>query len=147
MKIISWNTRHHKEMWQKVASLDADVALLQEACEPPAGLGARLDIDSEPWCTDGAARRRWRTSIVGLRAGLVIERVRARGLGEAVPGELGVSRLGTLAAARVKNPSASEWITLVSMYAPWETVHPSAGGDWIFADASAHRVISDISPL
>ena len=31
------------------------------------------------------------------------------------------------------------------MYARWLGPHPSAAGDWIYSDASAHRIISDLS--
>lgn len=147
MKIICWNARHLPAVWYDVAALDAHVVLLQEACEPPAALAGRMDVEAEPWRTDGQARRHWRTTVVGLLAGLRIDRIATRSNAEARPTELSVSRLGTLAAARVENPSTLEWITFVSMYAPWEKPHPSAGGSWIFADASAQRLISDVSAL
>jgi endonuclease/exonuclease/phosphatase family metal-dependent hydrolase len=50
-----------------------------------------------------------------------------------------------VAAAHVEDPDSSEKYTLISMYAPWEHPHASTGSDWIYADASAHRLISDIS--
>jgi hypothetical protein len=31
------------------------------------------------------------------------------------------------------------------MYAPWESPHASTKSSWLYADASAHRLISDIS--
>ena len=31
------------------------------------------------------------------------------------------------------------------MYAPWSSPHASTGSDWIISDASAHRVVSDLS--
>lgn len=147
LKILCWNIRHRNELWQDVAAADADIALLQEAGAPPLALVPRLDVDAEPWRTDGNRNRRWRTAVVALRAGLKIDRLPARPLGDAGPAELGVSRLGTLAAARVADPSTDERITVVSMYAPWENAHSSAGGSWIFADASAHRLASDLSAL
>jgi len=147
MKIISWNIRHRSDIWHSVAGLSADVALLQEACEPPPALVAQVDVDLEPWRTDGPATRRWRTSVVGLRPGLAIERIPTRSLPDAGAEELPVSRVGTLSAARVVNPSTSESLTLVSMYSVWESPHKATGGSWIFADASAHRLISDISGL
>jgi endonuclease/exonuclease/phosphatase family metal-dependent hydrolase len=147
LRILCWNTRHRNELWQDVAAADADVALIQEACAPPPALLARLDVDADSWRTEGSASRRWRTAVVGVRAGLTIDRIPARPLADAGPAELGVSRLGTLAAARVADPLTGEWITLVSMYAPWESAHSAAGGSWIFADASAHRLASDLSAL
>jgi hypothetical protein len=35
MKLISWNIAHRKEAWHRLLDTDADVALLQEAVEPP----------------------------------------------------------------------------------------------------------------
>jgi exonuclease III len=52
-----------------------------------------------------------------------------------------VSRRGTLAAADVV--FAGERITLVSMYAGWEGGRPGP----IYADASAHRLLSDLSGI
>jgi endonuclease/exonuclease/phosphatase family metal-dependent hydrolase len=57
-----------------------------------------------------------------------------------------VSRMGTLAAAVVHLPTA-EPLVVASMYATWESPHRSTGGRWIYADASVHRVISDLSAL
>ena len=31
------------------------------------------------------------------------------------------------------------------MYARWFSPHPTAEGNWIYPDASAHRIISDLS--
>ena len=33
----------------------------------------------------------------------------------------------------------------MSVYASWLTLHPSAKGSWAYADASAHRILSDLS--
>lgn len=147
MRLISWNLRHRSVSWHDVARLDADVALLQEACEPPRELAASLDVEAEPWRTEGPALRRWRTSVVGLRRGVRLSRVATRPLAEARAPDLGVSRLGSLAVARAEHPTTGELITLVSMYAAWESAHPAGGSSWIFADASAHRLVSDLSPL
>jgi hypothetical protein len=56
-----------------------------------------------------------------------------------------VSRVGTVAAADVRDPGTAETFTVISMYAPWERPHTSAANNWIYADASAHRLISDLS--
>ena len=37
MKIISWNIAHRSQCWKRLLETDADVALLQEAAEPPPG--------------------------------------------------------------------------------------------------------------
>jgi endonuclease/exonuclease/phosphatase family metal-dependent hydrolase len=64
----------------------------------------------------------------------------------AQPSELAVSRLGTLAAAIVTRPTGKDLI-VASVYAPWEQPHRITGSGWIYADGSAHRVISDLSSL
>ncbi len=84
---------------------------------------------------------------MGLQPGLSIERIRGQSLTKAGPEDLAISRLGTLSAARVKSRSSSESLTFVSMYALWENRYHDVGGDRIYADASAHRLISDISGL
>ena len=63
-----------------------------------------------------------------------------------LPGEVGVSRSGTLAVADITVRPAIEVITVVSMYGAWED--PAIpGAKWLYADASVHRVISDLSGL
>jgi hypothetical protein len=57
---------------------------------------------------------------------------------------LGVSRLGTLTAAKVLRED-QELFTIVSAYGAWES--PPDGSDLIYADASSHRLLSDLSAL
>ena len=60
--------------------------------------------------------------------------------------EIAVSGIGTITAARVTPKGSSiEPFIAVSMYARWMEPHLSAAGDWIYSDASAHRIISDLS--
>ena len=73
-----------------------------------------------------------------------MEWIEANAIAAAGPGELAVSRLGTLAAATVTAPG-SKPLVVVSMYAPWESPHAATGSGWIISDASAHRVVSDLS--
>ncbi len=44
-------------------------------------------------------------------------------------------------------PATGEVNNLASMYGALETPLRSAGGSWIYADASVHRIISDLSAL
>lgn len=146
LEIISWNIAHRPDAWRGLLDGSTDVALLQEACAPPGDLASRLNVDPEPWTTAGAeCTRRWRTAIVGLSPDVTLMRYAPRPLSDALPGELPVSRLGTLAAAEITHPSLHQPITLISMYGLWETAHASTGSSWIYADASVHRVISDLS--
>ncbi len=148
LKILSWNIAHRPELWSKLEGTKADVALLQEACEPSHIRPGLLDIDYDlPWETEGGKQRRWRTAIVGLNKKIKLTRIPARTISSARDGDLGVSRLGTLAAANVEDPDSMKTYTVVSMYAVWEKAHHSTKSGWIFADSSAHRLISDISCL
>jgi endonuclease/exonuclease/phosphatase family metal-dependent hydrolase len=55
--------------------------------------------------------------------------------------------MGTLAVADVEVRATGEIITVVSMYGAWESPVNQTKGNWIYADASVHRVISDLSAL
>jgi hypothetical protein len=63
---------------------------------------------------------------------------------EARCGDLQVSVPGTLGAAHV-TPHGGEPLVIESMYARWLRPHSSTGSSWIFADASAHQIVSDLS--
>ncbi len=145
MKVVSWNIAQRSEPWRVLAGMDADVALLQEAGRPPEDVAGRIEVDPAPWSTPGAdSTRRWRTAVVKLSNRVDVEWIGARRLGEAGPEDLAVSRPGTLAAARVSSPGV-EPVVLVSMYSLWTGPHASTGSSWIVSDASAHRVVSDLS--
>jgi endonuclease/exonuclease/phosphatase family metal-dependent hydrolase len=147
MKLISWNIAQRKEAWRVLLDSDADIALLQEATEPPPDVKSRIEVDDEPWITYGAdAVRPWRTAIVRLSDRVHVNWLTPISLERAEAGDLGVSRKGTLAVAEVTGPGDSR-TTLVSMYALWEGPHRSTGSRWIYADASAHRLVSDLAVL
>ncbi len=66
----------------------------------------------------------------------------------AEPDEIGVSGIGTIAAARVTPRDGSiEPFIAISMYGRWIASHPSVETTWDvgYADASVHRIISDLS--
>ena len=148
LKLISWNIGHRPDVWRALIDSDADVALLQEACEPPSEIAARFDVGTEPWRTDGARLQRpWRTALVGLRSRARLHRIPSLSIADAAPADLAVSQLGTIAAGHVADPDTGDTYTLISMYAPWEHPHASTKSAWIYADASAHRLVSDISAL
>lgn len=149
MKLIAWNMAHRLESWCYLlnADTDADVALLSEALAPPSDVAPWIDVDSAPWQTAGAGGNRpWRTAVVKLSKGVEVRWLDTKALADALPGDLAVSRLGTLAAAIVTSP-AIDPIVVVSMYGVWESPHPTTGSRWIYADGSVHRLISDLSAL
>ena len=147
VKIICWNIARRDECWKCLANSDADIALLQEAAKPPREFSVRIHADPAPWITAGADvhnPRSWRTAIVRLSDRVKVDWIEAKSIDEAVFGELAVSRLGTLAAARVTMNGIDPFVC-VSIYAPWKRPLAIAGGSWIISDASAHSVVSDLS--
>ena len=146
MKIVSWNINHRKKSWVCLLDMDVDIALLQEAGEPPPEVAERIETDVAPWRTAGAQPRRWRSAVVKLSERVQVEWIETKALAAAGRGDLAVSQLGTLAAAIVTAPGL-EPVVVVSIYAPWTSPHASIGSRWKLSDASAHRAVSDLSAL
>ena len=147
MKIVSWNVRRNPESWRILAEMGADVALLQEAAEPPQDVAGRVDVDEASWSTAGTdASRPWRTAVARLSQRVTVEWIEARSLEDATGNDLAVSRSGSLAVAPVPAPEIEPFFA-VSMYSLWSRPHASTGSSWILSDASAHRVVSDLSAL
>ena len=153
MKLISWNMGRRLESWRYLLNLDIDLALLQEAGEPPSDVQERIqadpaiEVDAAPWETwIVGGRPKYRTAIVKLSDRVKIERIDASKLETANSRGLVASWPGTLAAACVTPPSGEPLIA-ISMYAPWVNSHDKANGSCGFADGSAHHLISDVSTL
>lgn len=143
IKAISWNIAHRAALWDDVIALDADVALLQEAPEPPRP--RHIETDSQPWCTEGGgAKRNWRAAVVNLSSRVQATWHEPKSIRDAKSGEFAVSRLGTLSAATI-TATDQEPLIFISMYSTWEGPHATTKSRWIYADASAHRLISDLS--
>ncbi|MXZ70026.1 MAG: hypothetical protein F4Z04_00755 [Acidobacteria bacterium] len=162
IRVVSWNTNFRRKPWRELLRMDADVALLQEACAPPpdvvgqVGLGRNEHWDSRFWNSKWYESRpknrlkrlfnRW-TRIVKLSDRVEVEWFKqVSPIGMPEPDEFPVSGIGTVAAARVK-PQDAPPFTVVSMYARWMAPHPSAKSRWRvgYPDSSAHRIISDLS--
>lgn len=106
-----------------------------------------MEVDPAPWRTTGAGTRRpWKAAIVKLSNRAHVKWIESKSLSEAAFGELAVSREGSLAAAII-TPSVGQPFIVVSMYAAWDRLHKMTKGSWIYADASVHRLISDLSVL
>jgi hypothetical protein len=142
IKLVSWNTAGRE--WWNLCDPDVDVALLQEARKPPSLPKFEIvpPLDDE-WRTAGLGRREWATAIaapsgrVGLSSHPLAEQQ------DPGPGILFVSRAGTLRVADVMR-GEDVVVTVASMYATWERARI---GSAIYADASAHRLLSDLSGL
>jgi hypothetical protein len=144
IRVVSWNTAQRVDAWRALLDTDADVALLQEATEPPADVASRVDVNPGPWCTAGIGARPWRTAIVKLSQKVHLEWIDSKTIDSACEADLAVSRLGTLSAAIVKSEDIASFV-IASMYGSWEQPRGSTGSSWIYADGSVHRLISDLS--
>ena len=118
----------------------------------PLDTGPREAWDSHSWNSNWW-RGRWRAlydrwpMVVRLSDRVDVEWFKQVGpTGPTEPNEVAVSGIGTIAAARVttRDGSVAPFIA-VSMYGCWQSPHPIADGDWIYSDASVHRIISDLS--
>lgn len=148
-RIVSWNISRSSEAWQSLLDSGVDVGLLQEARRPPSELERQIEVDPAPWNTAGDFRNQpWRAVVAKFSDRVQVRPHPLTSITDASPGEkLAVSRQGTLAVADMTLPSTGEVITLASMYGTWEKPLKSAGTSWIYADASVHRLISDLSVL
>ena len=148
IRITSWNIGSREAAWRQLAADDSvDVALLQEAKAPPSGLAIEVIGGDDTWATAGWERRTFRTAVVRCSDRvMVLAEPLVRPLGLAGKNELAVSRPGTLAVAKVI-PADGVPITVASVYAAWERPVSLTEAGWIYADASAHRLVSDLAAL
>ena len=144
VKVISWNIAHREQAWRALCDTDADIALVQEAPEPPADMPPPFEYRPATWRTAGAGHRPWRAAVVKLSSRIDVEWLEPTPIEKAQAGDFTVSRAGTLDAAIVTPPTGDAFV-VVSMYALWEKPYPTTGSSWIYADAAVHRLISDIS--
>lgn len=149
IKVVCWNIGRRLEPWRELVQMarngDADLALLQEAGSPPGELVDQIDhMDGVFW--NRQLYDRW-PLVVKLTDRVTVEPYRqVPPTGELGEDLIGVSGIGTIAAARVlPHGNEEESFVAVSMYASWLSVHPSTNSSWIYSDASAHRIISDLS--
>jgi len=104
LKLITCNIARRVEAWRYLLETDAGIALLSEAAEPPADVARRLDVDPAPWRTAGAGvTRSWRAAVVKLSGRVSVQWLESKPVADALPGDLAVSRLGTLVAALVRS--------------------------------------------
>lgn len=148
--VVCWNICKRKAPWFELLEMDADVALLQEAGNPPSGLPSCVDTGSQ---TTGD---QWNDLVDYKSWPLVVklsDRVKVEWFKRVLPrfqltssDEMVVSDAGTIAAARVI-PCDGEPFLVVSMYSRWVRPHASTSTKWVagYSDASTHRIISDLS--
>ena len=133
---------------------------LRDATLPPAERASVLDVgpqeawDSHSWNSDwwrgrgNALFDRW-PMVVRLSDRVDVEWFKQVGpIAWPEQDEIAVSGIGTIAAARITpRDGSTEPFIVISMYGRWIGSHPSVRTSWSFgyADASAHRIISDLS--
>lgn len=146
--IVCWNMQHKQASWSFLREQQdsVDIALLQEVSAPPADVAKALEVDPEPF-HDLRGHRIYRTAIARLSDRVHVEWLKPVPLAEAQPGDFAVSHWDCVSAAIV-SPQGGEPFTVVSICAAYEKPHHSTGiKSRNILDASAHRVISDLSLL
>ena len=149
IKVVSWNMDGNSDTWEVLLGMGADLALLQDPGTPPQTAISPIELPEPPW----ELERRQRPPIIVRLSDRVevqwfspasIEEVTTR-TGNVGEWEIGVSDRRTIAAARVA-PRGGEPFFVVSMYGRWLGSHPlAASASVTHADASVHRIISDLS--
>ncbi len=133
LRIVSWNIARRKAAFDSLRDSEFDIALLQEAWLP-----------EDSWEREHYDRG---ADVVNLS-----DRVEVSNFTNIPQGcqpnrdEIAVSAPGIIAAARV-TPKNKEPFIAVSVYARWERPHRETPTKWGvgYADAMAHRAISDLS--
>ena len=162
MRLICWNMGYKAASWECLAAneVQADVALVQEGCNPPAHLGSHVVIGPEEHWNPETWNGCWwkglfprlcdrRTMVTKLSDRAQVEWFKQVGPISGVKEDMiAVSGICTIAAARVVPlDSGTKPFIAVSMYARWIAPHPSAARKFKvgYPDGSAHRIISDLS--
>ena len=151
VRVVCWNIDKRMEPWKCLKEMaereEADVALLQEAGSPPDEFAHLFRCENDIFW-DRSYYDRW-PLVVQLSDRVEVEWFRQvppfSELGER---EIGVSGIGTLAAARITpRGRPEEAFIAISMYARWLRAHPTTRRKrpGIHADRSAHRILSDLS--
>ena len=151
-KVIVWNINRKQQALRELVTMGVDLALLQEVhpggWEWLASLGGEVEVTPhEPWLPWPRSHYdRW-PLVVKLSDRVQVDWFRpANPIHWPTADDFPVSGIGTTAVARVIPEDDVQPFIAVSMYARWSRPHPTAGNpNWIYPDASAHRIISDLS--
>ena len=160
--LVCWNIAKSLEPWrQMVVMPGVDVALLQEAGNPAPDVVERVQLgpnehyDSHLWNARWWDEQRFKrlfdrwAMVVKLSDRVAVEWFKqVSPISEVAHDEIAVSGIGTIAAARViPQDSEIQPFIVVSAYARWLSPHPSTSTNFKvgYPDASAHRIISDLS--
>ena len=151
IRVVSWNIAKRMRPWRELAEMarqgQADLALLQEAGSPPGDLIHMVHHDDKVfWSRD--LYDRW-PLVVKLSDRVEVKRFhQVPPISELGDRDIGVSGVGTIAAARVVPLGRPDKAFIAaSMYARYMKPHPSTRSPWSVgaSDVSAHRILSDLS--
>ena len=149
VKIVDWNIGFTRQPWRELVEMDADVALLQETCNPPQNVADQVQLSPYAhWLGEEYPLR----SLIPARVVKLSDRVDVEWFEQVRPHrgkpgmrQMPVSAIGLSDAAIIKPKDGKEPFIVVSMYGGWQGPHPYSGKGWIYLDASIHRIISDLS--
>ena len=148
-RVVCWNINKQIEPWKCLVEMgkegEADVAILQEAGVAPENLKESAEHNHK--LSDNPLGFDRFPLIVTLSNSVTVETFKQkRPISDLHSDEIGVSDIGTIAAARIYPVGQpDQYFIAVSMYARWLTSHPLAPGKWIISTNSAHRIISDLA--
>lgn len=125
IRLVSCNMAQKQASWQDVATVGADIALLQEICQPPPEIPVRFAAGSLPWRNDPGPGEVWKCAVAKMTDRYEV-----------------VWHAPHLAEVLLPDEAP---VLVMSMYARWKSQHPSVTKEWIYADASAHDLISELS--
>ena len=106
IKLLCWNIAHRRAAWQCLAKNErkADIALLQEANEPPLNVKSCLEVDPEPFQDVKTGKKLARCAIVKLSDRVDVKYLTPVPLTEAQDGDFKTTHPGCIAAAIVSAP-------------------------------------------
>ena len=152
IKVVSWNIAMRHQAVDELLAMDADVALLQEvgpgALDRLANAGGSVAVSpQDPW--EPWPREHYGSWPIVVK---LSDRVEVQWFRQVLPttphegdDEVAVSNVGIIAAAKVIPLTGGEPFIAVSMYARWFGPHPTTGSSYIYSDAAAHHIMSDLS--
>ena len=144
LRLVSWNVNKLVPL-DELTDTGADAALLQEVAAPGDGWPHEvLPGGTDTWSTAGWEARPWRTAIARLSDDVALEPIISGDVSGTDPDALPISRSGTITAAKLL-VAGQPVLVAVSVYAPWERYLGKEQPIW--ADGSAHRILSDLAPL
>ena len=149
-KVVCWNVAKRHEPWRRLVEMGADVALLQEAGDPPTDVAGRVDTgprehwDSHVWNSEWHKGRYPRLYDRWAKVVRLSDRVEVEWFKQVSPisvpaaHEIAVSGIGTVAAARVARralPCDGAGRRRCSRRLRWESAR--AGGGVVVGGAAA----------